>query len=146
VEPTDDTHQSLTIYSQTFNCVCDSARIVFMSSHNLPVQHGLFDVQDVEIIFRHLFDGVNGQIVVSEQNSPSDSLNEAVRHSRSIAEKRPIVSTRSGCGQEALNLSHDADHLFLVRQCDHEELVALVEADHAVREEPHTVEKWVAAE
>jgi len=65
MKATDDTHQSLTIYSQTFNCVFDSARIVFMSSHNLPVQYGVFDVQNVKVVFRHLFDGVNGQIVVS---------------------------------------------------------------------------------
>jgi len=31
----------------------------------LPVQHGMFDIQDIEVVFRHLFDGVNGQIVVS---------------------------------------------------------------------------------
>ena len=84
MKATYDTHQSLTVYSQAFNCVFYSARIVFMSSRNLPVQHGMFDVKDVKVVFRHLFDGVNGQIVVSKQNLTSDSLNEAVRHSRSI--------------------------------------------------------------
>ncbi len=59
VKPTDDTHHSLTIDSQTFNCVFYSARIVFMSSHNLPVQHGMFDIQDIKVVFRHLFDGMN---------------------------------------------------------------------------------------
>lgn len=36
-----------------------------MPSHNLAGQHGVFDIEDIEIVFRHLFDGVNGQIVVS---------------------------------------------------------------------------------
>lgn len=65
MKATDDLYYSLTIYSKTFNCVFYSARIVFMSSDNLPIQHGLFDVQDIKVVFRHLFDGVNGQIVVS---------------------------------------------------------------------------------
>ena len=78
------TNHSLTVHSQAFNRVFCSARISFMPTHNLPVQQSLFDVEDIKIIFRHLFDGVNSQIVVSEQNLPSDSLNEAVRHSRSI--------------------------------------------------------------
>ena len=60
-----DPDHSLTIYSQAFNYVFYSTRIVFMSAHNLPVQHGVFDVQDIEVVFRHLFDSVNGQIVVS---------------------------------------------------------------------------------
>lgn len=32
-----------------------------MTSHNLPTQHGLFDIQNIEIVFRHPFDGANGQ-------------------------------------------------------------------------------------
>ena len=40
-------------------------RIVFMSSYNLSVQHCLFNIKDIEIVFRHLFDGVNGHIIVS---------------------------------------------------------------------------------
>ena len=98
MKATYDTNHSLSIYSQPFNCVFCSARIVFMSSHNLSVQHGVFDIQDIEVVFRHLLDGVNGQIVVSEQNLPSDSLNEAVRHSRSIADERLIISSRRCCG------------------------------------------------
>ena len=30
-----------------------------MSSHHLPVQHGMFDIQDIEVVFRHLFDEPN---------------------------------------------------------------------------------------
>ena len=36
-----------------------------MPSHYLPVQNGVFDIEDIKIVFRHFFDGVNGQIVVS---------------------------------------------------------------------------------
>jgi len=84
VKATYYTNHSLTVHSQAFNRVFCSARIVSMRPHNLPVQHSVFDIHDIQIGFRHLFDGVNSQIVVSEQNLPSDSLNEAVRHSRSI--------------------------------------------------------------
>ena len=65
MKASDDTHHSLTVNSQAFNCVFSSARIVFMPSHNASIQHGLFDIKDIKIIFGHLFDGVNGQIVVS---------------------------------------------------------------------------------
>ena len=58
MKATYNTDQSLTVYSHAFNCVFYSARIVFMSSHNLPVQHGVLDIQDIEVVFRHLFDGI----------------------------------------------------------------------------------------
>src|SRR5260370_4407685 len=60
----------------------------------------------------------------------------------------PHSSTRrQAAGREQpLNLSHYAIHFFLIRQGDHEKLVALMEANHAIREQPNSVEKWIAAE
>src|ERR1043165_1055108 len=48
--------------------------------------------------------------------------------------------------QQSLNFPHHAIHLFLIRQGNHEEFVALVEADDAVGEEPDAVENWIAPE
>ena len=48
--------------------------------------------------------------------------------------------------QQTLDLSHHAIHFFLIRQRDHEELVALMKADHAVSEQPHAVEEGIAAQ
>ncbi len=49
-------------------------------------------------------------------------------------------------GEETFDLADHADDFFLVRQSDHEELVALVEADHAVSKKPDAVQDWVAAQ
>ena len=65
MKATYDGHYSLTVNCQAFNRIFCSARIVLMPSHYLPVQNGVFDIEDIKIVFRHFFDGVNGQIVVS---------------------------------------------------------------------------------
>src|ERR1051325_4631626 len=55
----------------------------------------------------------------------------------------------SGClprRQQSLNFLHDARDLFLICQRHHEELVALMETDNAVREEPDAFEQGIAAE
>src|SRR5437588_10458750 len=57
--------------------------------------------------------------------------------------KMRMVSRRR---QPALDLSHHAIHFFQIRQRDHDELVALMKADHAVSEQPHAVEEGVAAQ
>src|SRR5258708_15214951 len=49
-------------------------------------------------------------------------------------------------GQQPLNLPHHPIHFFLIRQRDHEELIALMKTDDAVGEQPHTVEEGIAAE
>jgi len=36
--------------------------------------------------------------------------------------------------QQTLNLPHHTIHFFLIRECDHEKFVALMEADNAIRE------------
>ena len=56
------------------------------------------------------------------------------------------TSTHRGCGEEAFDFADDADDFFLVREGDHEEFIALVETNYAVREEPYAVKKGVAAE
>src|SRR5437588_4897887 len=57
--------------------------------------------------------------------------------------KMRMVSRRR---QPALDLSHHAIHFFQIRQRDHDELVALMKADHAVSEQPHAVEEGIAAQ
>lgn len=86
---------------------------------------------------------VDGHVVVSEQNLLSDSINNAVRHGRSLSENFrvglktlrtvQVFLCRSWSRQEAFDFAHHADDFRLVREGDHEELVALVETDHAVR-------------
>jgi hypothetical protein len=98
----------------------------------------MLNVEDVEIILRHLFHGVNGHVVVSEQNLLSDSIYNAVRHAGSLPKPagpsptrlNSLHSTRSR--QQAFDLAHDAGDFVLVREGDHEEFVALVETDDAV--------------
>src|SRR5262249_15473001 len=48
--------------------------------------------------------------------------------------------------QQTFNLSDHAVHFFLISQCNHEKLVALVKADDAVGEQPDSVKKWIAAQ
>src|SRR5437660_2713068 len=48
--------------------------------------------------------------------------------------------------QQSFNLPYHAIHFFLIRQSDHEELIALMKADHAVSEQPHAVEEGIAAQ
>src|SRR6185503_17310298 len=47
--------------------------------------------------------------------------------------------------QQPLNLPHHPIHFFLIRQRNHEKLVALVEANHAIGKQPDAVEEWVTA-
>lgn len=100
----------------------------------------MFNIEDIEIVLRHLFHSVNGHVVVSEQNLLSDSINNTVRHAGEFTRKplvrlkRDSTSLRRTCsGQQSLDLADYAGNFFLVCEGDHEEFVALVETDHAVR-------------
>ena len=48
--------------------------------------------------------------------------------------------------QQPFNFPYHAIHFLLIRQRDHEKLVALVKADDAVSEQPYAVEEGVATE
>jgi len=138
VKPADDPDKSFAVYRETFDSIFRSTGIFFVPPDNLSVKDGLFNVKDVEIVLRHLFHGVNGHVVVSKQNLLSDSINNAVRHARSLSENCRVISTgaqqldRSRRGQQAFDLPDDAGDFFLVREGDHKEFVALLETDHAV--------------
>ena len=65
--------------------------------------------------------------------SRTDSFNESVRHAWTLSQTVHTCSRlNSGGGEEAFDFADDADDLFLVRKGDHEEFVALVEANHTV--------------
>ncbi|PYS72162.1 MAG: hypothetical protein DMF69_08380, partial [Acidobacteria bacterium] len=63
---------------------------------------------------------------------------------RAVSDYDQVKLSDSSCRQQSLNLSYDLRHVVLIRQSDHEELVALVETDHTVGKQPHTIEKWIA--
>ena len=65
MESAHDTYDFFTIQGQAFDCVSCSSRIVFIASNNSTVQHGFFDIEYIKIVLRHLFHGVNGDVVLS---------------------------------------------------------------------------------
>jgi hypothetical protein len=53
---------------------------------------------------------------------------------RTLLSQIRLTLRRDAGRQQSLYLAHDAVHFFLIGECDHEKLVALMEADHSVRE------------